>query len=61
MMEHNHTQEWMLEVRRNKALTQIVNAAKLQQDGTLVNQDDEVEADQADADADAAEVETDQA
>ena len=68
MMEHNHTQEWMLEVRRNKALTQIVNAAtvtdtegavvdlaKLQQDGTLVNPDDE-----ADDDVEA-ETETDEA
>ncbi|MGA4669558.1 trigger factor [Propionibacteriaceae bacterium Y1923] len=62
MMEHNHTQEWMLEVRRNKALTKIVNAAKitdadgkvidltkLGQDGNLVNEDAEDEAAEAPA------------
>ncbi|MGA4508431.1 trigger factor [Propionibacteriaceae bacterium G1746] len=56
MMEHNHTQEWMLEVRRNKALTEIVNAAtikdangevvdltRLQQDGSLVEDTEVVE------------------
>lgn len=54
MMEHNHTQEWMLEVRRNKALTKMVNAATivdtngeavnlslLQQDGSLAGEQDD--------------------
>lgn len=71
MMEHNHTQEWMLEVRRNKALTKMVNAATitdadgaiidlnlLKQDGTVVDDSDVEDSDVEDSDvAEVADVE----
>ena len=60
MMEHNHAPEWMAEIRRNKALAHMVNAAtvtdadgkvvelsRLQEDGTLAEGDDEDSADEA--------------
>ncbi len=64
MQEHNHLPEWMQEIRRSKALEQMVNAAaiadtegkkvdlsRLAADGTLIEADDDAdEADEAAAD-----------
>ncbi|MGO4957967.1 trigger factor [Luteococcus sp. Sow4_B9] len=62
MQEHNHLPEWMQEIRRSKALAEMVNAAsiadtngkvidlnKMGPDGSLVDSDDEDEADEAPA------------
>ena len=40
MMEHNHTSEWMAEIRRNKVLSEIVKGAHVTDtNGEVVNVD----------------------
>lgn len=69
MMEHNHTGEWMQEIRRTKALKKIVDAATItdengnpvdvaavQPDGSLLSEADAADAPEAD-EADAPEAE----